>query len=275
MIETLKDLYVLARQHLPSDFEAGEIFRFVVKKSLLDISPGEACTAKQEEKLRGLLLRRAEGYPLQYLMGEWEFYGVPLKVGPGVLSPRQDTETLVDAALKILKAEAGGAPEVLDLCSGSGCVALAVEKIFPAAKITALEFSPEAYGYLKSNIELNSSLILPVLKDLRGYSHHAPLDLIISNPPYIPRQDFAALQKEVGYEPLAALDGGHDGLHYFRAIARRYRAQLRPGGVILLEVGKGQDAAVLEILRSFGFADEKSHKDLNGIVRVVEARASA
>lgn len=194
-------------------------------------------------------------------------------MGPGVLIPRQDTETLVDAALQALKKMEVPNPQVLDLCSGSGCIAIAIKHQYPAAQVTAQEFSPKAYSYLTQNIALNGLEITPHLSDLREYTHPVLADLVVSNPPYIPKSQFRELQVEVGFEPLAALDGGEDGLAYFRAIARRYKEQLSPGGVLMLEIGMGQEEAVAAILSENNFKNTVFHKDLNGIVRVVESRS--
>ncbi len=272
--ETLKELYEETLAAAPTSFEAGELFTHVTGVKPLDADARPA-TPEQKEKLETLLKRRGAGYPLQYLLGEWEFYSLPFKVGPGVLIPRQDTETLVDAALNVLKTMDVPTPQVLDLCSGTGCVAIAIKHNFPAAQVTAQEFSPEAYNYLLQNIELNQVDVTPHLSDLREYTHPVPVDMVVSNPPYIPHYQFRDLQVEVGYEPLAALDGGEDGLYYFRAIARRFKEQLRPGGALLMEIGMGQEEDVATILRENHFEDIVFHKDLNGIIRVVESRNSA
>jgi len=267
---SLKDLYRKALQDAPSSFEAGELFRFVTGISPVFDLDAPAAPAMERE-LTLLLEARADGYPLQYLLGEWEFYGLPLQVGPGVLIPRQDTETLVDTALGILKRGGKANPEVLDICSGSGCIAIAVKFNFPGANVTALEFSQKAYLYLEKNIALNGVDVTPIHGDLRDYKHPAPVDMIVSNPPYIPKGDIAGLQAEVSHEPVMALDGGEDGLTFFREIARLYRGQFAPGGVLLLEIGAGQQERVAEILASYGYADIRAVKDLNGIVRVMVA----
>jgi len=272
--ETLKELYEETLATAPTSFEAGELFTHVTGVKPIDADTRPA-TPEQKEKLEALLKRREAGYPLQYLLGEWEFYSLPFKVGPGVLIPRQDTETLVDAALNVLKTMDVSNPQVLDLCTGTGCVAIAIKHNFPAAQVTAQEFSLEAYNYLIQNIDLNKVDVTPHLSDLREYTHPVPLDMVVSNPPYIPQYQFRDLQVEVGYEPLAALDGGEDGLYYFRAIARRFKEQLRPGGALLMEIGMGQEEDVATILRENHFEDIVFHKDLNGIIRVVESRNSA
>lgn len=270
MVITYKELYQEALSGAPSPFEAGELFRHVTGVHPASANDGPA-TPKAQSRLRELLAKREAGIPLQYILGEWEFYSLPFQVGPGVLIPRQDTETLVDMALEQLGRWNAPAPQVLDLCSGSGCVAIAIKHSLPAAQVTAQEFSPEAHAYLTRNIALNQVEVTVSLSDLREYDHPSPLDMVVSNPPYIPEEQLRSLQEEVGYEPLVALDGGEDGLQYFRAIARRFRDQLRPGGHLLLEIGAGQEEAVKAILEEHRFYGIAFHKDLGGIIRVVQA----
>lgn len=253
---------------------------------------------EQAARLEALVDRRLAGEPLQYLIGEWEFYLDRFYVGEGVLIPRQDTETLVEAALEKLpkprwkhapsptpqESLFGGSPrvlvdddlrtEALDLCSGTGCVAISIAGERPNVCFTALEYSPQAFAYLEKNIDhAPASLkIQAVLGDLRTYTHPYPLDLITANPPYIPTGELANLQKEVRREPVMALDGGDDGLAFYRAIAGRYHDQLAPGGWLCLEVGAGQSGRVSEILAARGFVEIEVRDDYTGIPRVVSAR---
>lgn len=265
-------LYRLAENRLGSAFEAGQLFTHATNKRVIHLPfLGEKPAPDQNiQMLEKLIRRRLEGEPLQYLLGEWEFYGLPLKVGRGVLIPRQDTETLVDVALEKL----GGVeqPETLDLCSGSGCVAIALAHERPDAHVTALELSDKAYAYLIENIALNESPVRPVRGDLMDYVHPVPLDLLVSNPPYIPRESIATLQPEVLREPRRALDGGVDGLDFYRAIIRLYRPQIKPGGHICMEVGAGQSGRVRAILEREGFLDTGAVRDYGGVERVVFAR---
>ena len=267
--KTLRDLYRQALSLAPSPFEAGELFRFVSGAEPTSPNLDAPATPAMQEELARLLRLRAQGYPLQYMLGRWEFYGLPFYVGPGVIIPRQDTETLVDTALDMLNSAGKKSPELLDLCSGSGCVAIAIKHNFPGAKVTALEASREACLFLERNTALNAVDITCIHGDLRDYKHPAPLDMIVSNPPYIPRGELSGLQVEVSHEPAIALDGGEDGLNFYREIAGRYREALAPGGVLLLEIGAGQQGDVANILVSSGFSDIKQRRDLNGVVRVL------
>lgn len=269
---TLQELYSHVLELLDSPFEAGQLFTHVTGKQVYHLSFLGHKTApdKAADLLETLCRRRKGGEPLQYLLGEWEFYGLPFKVGKGVLIPRPDTETLVEVALE--KMADLPAPEILDLCSGSGCVAIALNHCIPGAAVTALELSDAAYAYLLENIGLNRSAVKPVRRDLMDYTHPAPLDLLVANPPYIPAGMIATLQTEVRHEPVRALDGGPDGLDFYRAIVGLYHPQLREGGWICLEVGIGQSRQVAKILAGCGFTDITVTDDLGGIPRVVAAR---
>lgn len=269
---TCRDLYAYAEHRLGSAFEAKQLFTYVTGKPVLELAVhGDAPIPQaQADRMQSLCARRLGGEPLQYLLGEWEFFGLPFLVGEGVLIPRQDTETLVETALE--KIAGVDRPDVLDLCSGTGCVAIALEKHLPEAKVTALELSVQAFDFLRKNVALNHSAVQPVHGDLTAYTHFAPLDLLTANPPYIPRKELDGLQIEVQHEPRLALDGGEDGLDIYRAIIRRYRPQMRAGGWICMEVGIGQSEDVCALLSEGGFCDAGVQKDYTGVARVVFAR---
>lgn len=269
LVNTLRDLYEMAQQNMPSRFEAEELFFHITSKRGYDMPAhgDEPATDRQRYQMEALIERRNVGEPLQYLLRQWEFYGLPFFVGSGVLIPRADTETLVDQAVELL--DGMSSPEVVDLCSGSGCVAIAVAHCVPSAAVTALEVSEKAFGYLERNVELNLSSVVPVQGDLYSYIHPRPIDLITANPPYIPRGALAGLQREVQREPAIALDGGMDGLEYIRAIARRYLPRLRPGGWLCMEIGIDQDYAATQLLTLNGYVNTGSRNDLSGIPRVV------
>lgn len=271
---TYGQLYKKAVECLGSAFEAGQLFTHVTNKQVIHLTSlrDKAAPPGAERLLHRLCERRKKGEPLQYLLGEWEFYGLPFRVGKGVLIPRQDTETLVDVALE--KMQGISAPEVLDLCSGTGCVAIAFSHHFPTARVTALEVSRKAIRYLRENIDLNESAVRLVRADLHAYTHPRPLDMLLANPPYIPRDVIATLQKEVGYEPRRALDGGVDGLDFYRAIVQAYCRQVRPGGWICLEVGVGQSRKVRQIFAAEGLEQTGERGDYTGVPRVVWGRVA-
>ena len=229
----------------------------------------QAETSVQSEFER-LCERRISGEPLQYLIGEWEFYGLTLKVGEGVLIPRQDTETLVDTVLK--KATKDDPLIAADLCAGSGCIALALEKHLSFGKIYAVEKSPEAMSYLEHNIKLNNSAVVPVLADVtdeQTVNGFEMLDVIVSNPPYLTKEDMQALQKEVTFEPQSALFGGDDGLEFYRTIIRLWKSRLKQGGLIAFEIGADMQDEVMTMLVRHGFENVRAAKDVCGIFRCV------
>ena len=221
-------------------------------------------------EFESLCKRRVDGEPLQYLIGEWEFYGLTLKVGEGVLIPRQDTETLVDTVLK--KAPKDRPLTVIDLCSGSGCIALALEKNLDCEQVIGVELSDEALEYMKQNIKLNSSNVKAVKGDvtLRETAGILPLaDVITANPPYLTSEDMKVLQREVTFEPQSALFGGEDGLDFYRHILINFKDRLRQGGLIAFEIGIGQEDEVMTMLVRHGFENVRANNDACGIFRCI------
>lgn len=236
--------------------------------------PLEAVTEEDENRIRRLIKLRCEGNPLQYLLGEWEFYGCPIKVGEGVLIPRPDTETLVDEVLDICRSRGLKAPKIADLCSGSGCIAIALKKQLPEAEVTAVEISEKALGYLKVNAKLNDADIRIVEGDVlkkETQKKFSQLDIIVSNPPYLTAEEMRTLQKEVTFEPPLALFGGEDGLGFYRAITELWRNSLKTGGILAYEFGEGQHEAVSSIMKKFAFKDIRLCRDGGGIIRTAAA----
>lgn len=217
-----------------------------------------------------MLSRRVAGEPLQYILGEWEFFGLPFKVGEGVLVPRQDTETLVETAIRIC--EGIFKPKILDLCSGSGCVPIAIESMLPNAELYAIEYSDKAFSYLKENIKLNGSNLKAFCTDALDESlieNFPKLDMITANPPYLTKQEMLNRDKSVLYEPPEALYGGNDGLCFYRALTRIWKNALKENGALVYEIGYAQADAVAKILLDNGFSNIKIVKDLAGKDRVV------
>lgn len=221
-----------------------------------------------QERLTAALERRAAGYPLQYLLGEWEFLTLTLSVGEGVLIPRPDTEVLCEEVARRL----GPAPQVLDLCAGSGCVGLGLASLRPDAVVTAVELSADALPYLRQNIARYPSLQVTavsgdVLTDAARFD--GEFDAIVSNPPYIPTARVDTLQREVQWEPRMALDGDEDGLRFYRVIADIWSRKLRHGGLCAVEVGIGQASAVAALFTAAGLTQVQRIRDLGGVERVV------
>lgn len=217
-----------------------------------------------------LCKRRMNGEPLQYLIGEWEFYGLTFKVGRGVLIPRQDTETLIDTVLK--KADRDKKVTVVDLCAGSGCIGIVLEKYLNCEKVFAVELSDEAMAYLEENIRLNKSGVVAVKGDVtdRKTADALPMaDILVSNPPYLTAQDMRELQTEVTFEPESALFGGEDGLDIYRQILINFKHRLKQGGLAVFEIGAGMEEDVMTMLVRHGFENVRAVKDACGIFRCV------
>ena len=214
--------------------------------------------------------RRENGEPLQYLLGEWEFYGIPIKVGKGVLIPRQDTETLVELAVNKYKKLDNLV--IADLCSGSGCIALALEKYLRCMEVYAVEKSEAAAGYLRENVKMNGSAVKLVMGDVLESSCAESIpecDLIVCNPPYLTAEDMERLQMEVTHEPSEALFGGEDGLDFYRTVTRIWKNRLKVGGTLIYEIGIGQEDDVMQIMVQHGFENVRCKPDPCGIMRCV------
>lgn len=254
------------------DFEALQMLQSLGYSKIRILEGRGVLTQQQQEQLRQLASRRRKGEPLQYLLGEWEFYGLTLKVGPGVLIPRPDTETLVEAGLSYLKGRTGC--RVLDLCAGTGCVGLAVEQNAKnISALYALEKEEAAFFYLKENLAAYESRIMPLHQDGLAPGPEADkLDVILCNPPYLTGEDMESLQTEVRYEPPSALDGGEDGLDFYRRLTAVWKDRLVSGGLLAYEIGMGQQEDVSRILTREGLEQIHWKEDLSGIVRVVAGR---
>lgn len=232
-------------------------------------------STENEQKINALLQRRLNGEPLAYLTGEWEFYGLPIKVTPDVLIPRMDTEVLVETAVNSLVGRKMDA-RILDLCSGSGCIGCAISHELPAARLVMVDISDRALEISKQNLRLNRQNRTICLKadalDKPPMSI-GTFDLIVSNPPYVPSFEILTLDSSVrDFEPLGALDGGEDGLMFYRAIVRNWKTVLRPNGQLMFEIGENQADAVSDLMRTAGFRDIATVQDTAGIRRVVVGR---
>ncbi len=233
---------------------------------------------EQAVALREMADRRSRREPLQYILGRIDFAGLEISVGPGVLIPRPETELMAEhAARALLRRRASGNRQrtmILDLCTGSGCLALALARAFPDARVLGVDISETALGYARENARLNGT---GNVEFLRGHLFE-PLrggrlfDLVVSNPPYIKTGDINGLQPEVrDWEPLVALDGGEDGLDFYREIIPAARRFLRHRGVLMLELGAEAAEAVAGMFRRSGYTRIEIFKDYAGIKRVIQA----
>lgn len=251
-------------------------------RTFLYIHRNDATDEYRADAYFGLIDRRAAGEPLQYILGSQEFMGLNFAVNPSVLIPRQDTETLVELALK-RAGEKKRSLSILDMCCGSGAIAVSMAHFLPKAKITACDISLEALEVARGNaarnglngrIEFRESDLFFMTKRKKTVRIKDSFDMILSNPPYIPTQDIDTLQTEVrDHEPIKALDGGSDGLDFYRRIAEDAFGSLKKDGLMFLEIGCDQAEAVTSLLSGAGYYSEiEVHKDLTGLDRVISCR---
>ena len=280
MAITYNNLYLDIRQQLrkagieAATLEARELVCFGTGKSREELARdgGLYASPELERQVRSLVDRHLAGEPVAYLIGEWEFYGLPLDISPDVLIPRPDTEVLAGQAIEYIQTL--GECRVLDLCAGSGCIGLAVASQVPQARVVLGEYSDAALKVCRQNIRRSglSGRVVPIQADAREKPERAlgEFQCIVSNPPYIPHDDLVGLDTSVkDYEPHLALDGGEDGLDFYQTISGKWKDALVPGGRLYFEVGIGQADSVLRIMRAQGFGDIQVVKDLHGIPRVV------
>jgi release factor glutamine methyltransferase len=280
MAITYNNLYLDIRQQLKkagidaATLEARELVCFGTGKTRDELARdgGLYASPELERQVRSLVDRHLAGEPVAYLIGEWEFYGLPLDISTDVLIPRPDTEVLVDQALEYIKPL--GECRVLDLCAGSGCIGLAVASQALQSRVVLGEYYDGPLKICRQNIRRNglSGRVVPMQVDALGEPSRAlgEFNCIISNPPYIPHADIETLDVSVkDYEPVTALNGGEDGLDFYRNISAKWKDALVPGGKMFFEVGIGQADSVLRIMRAEGFGDIQVIKDLAGIPRVV------
>lgn len=249
-------------------FESDIIISHVTGKSKYNWLLQHEVSNKISTECIDLAKKRASGKPLQYLISEWEFYGIPIKVGKGVLIPRADTEILVDVALKLANSNA----QIIDLCTGSGCISAAIAQNLPNSHITSIELSAQAISYARTNLLPFRNNVEILNYDVLNKTIPAKfqnVDIIVCNPPYLTLKDMSNLQDEVKFEPSIALYGGSDGLLFYKQISKIWRKSLKKDGWIIFEIGYTQKLDVLNILKQNGFINTKSIKDLSGNDRVV------
>lgn len=235
-------------------------------------------TDEVERRAEEMVQRRLAGEPVAYITGVWEFRGLPMEVSRDVLIPRVDTEVLAETAIKYLKDTGRLDARVLDLCSGTGCIGCAIAAELPRVRVVLSDVSPEAMEISRRNVSRNgldgriSFLPADVMKlpPLMTGS----FDLVVSNPPYIPTVEIMTLDPSVrDYEPVWALDGGEDGLDFYRAILKNWALVIRQGGELMFEVGEDQAERVKDLMRMAGLREARSFPDTQNIQRVVAAKA--
>jgi len=282
MATTYNNLYLDTRARLrkagveAAQLEARELVCYAADKSREQLYRDMHLyvSAELEKRVEDLVQRRLAGEPVAYIIGEWEFFGMPLDINRDVLIPRADTELLAERGIARAR-EAGEGARVLDLCAGSGCVGLAVAANVPGCRVVLGELSEGALRTCKQNVRRNSLNARVTCMSVDAMEQPSPtlwdFDVIVCNPPYIPSGDIAGLDVSVkDYEPHMALDGGEDGLDFYRIIAAKWKSALRLGGALVFEVGIGQAPEVEEILAQNGYENIQTAQDTQGIWRVVE-----
>jgi release factor glutamine methyltransferase len=279
-IKTYNDVYIEARKRLREegieayDIEARLIAVLASGKTREQFVRDQRLYVPDdsfEKAVESMILRRLGGEPIAYVVGEWEFYGLPLQVSEEVLIPRVDTEVVADTAIKILRQKPG---RVLDLCTGSGCIGLAIAANVPDCRVVLADKSVGAIRICRANM-LKNNLSRNVTCIEVDAEQNPPMllgrfDMIVCNPPYIPSSEIPSLDASVrDYEPFLALDGGEDGLDYYRCITSKWKSVLKDGGHLIYECGAGQAKSVAEIMTANSFADIAEIKDTLGIDRVV------
>ena len=248
---------------------------FGIRRADYYMNPEDKVAPEKEDYLKDMLAKRCDRVPLQYLMGECEFMGYPFLVDERVLIPRQDTECLVEKALEHLQKwqhDRAATPEILDLCTGSGCIGISIKKLFPQARVTLADISEGALEIAGKNAKVLQAEVALVQGDLFE-NIKGNFDFIISNPPYIPTKVIEGLMPEVrDYEPHLALDGTEDGLFFYRKIVREAVSYLKEEGMLLFEIGQEQGADLREMMEKEGFSQVKIWKDLAGLDRIVIGR---
>ena len=280
MAITYNNLYLDIRQQLhaaglpAATLEARELVCCAAGKSREELTRDSRLYVPDtvERQARQLVERHLAGEPVAYLIGEWEFYGLPLDISERVLIPRPDTEVLAAAVIEGLRG--AESPRVLDLCAGSGCIGLAVAKNVPGSHVVLGEIDEGALRVCRQNIRrtgLSGQAVSMQLNALeKAPKRLGEFDCIVSNPPYIPSAVIEELEPEVrDHEPRGALDGTADGLCFYRILAEECAKHLTPGGHVYFEIGYDQGAAVKELLDIHGFKDTRVIQDLTGKDRVV------
>jgi release factor glutamine methyltransferase len=280
---TYNDLYLDMRQRLlgngvaMASLEAREIMRHATGRNRAALARDRHLYVPPEAEAAALALleRRLAGEPIAYIVGEWEFFGLTFAVSPAVLIPRVDTEVLAGAAIAGARARGPGA-RVLDLCTGSGCVGLAVASYVPGCRVVLGDISDPALKVARRNVRrhdlpgrtvcVNVDALAPAPASLGAF------DILVCNPPYVPNEDWDNLDHSVrDYEPRLALDGGPDGLRFYRSVVAGWRTALRRGGQLLFECGVGQAEAVRSLLYREAYGGIETLRDTGGIERVVTA----
>lgn len=275
MTKMISDIFIDIKKELSSEFEAREIIAFALDLDRHKMNEWITTYIGEDsiKKIYEVFKRRQNNEPIAYIIGEWEFYSLPLKITNDVLIPRQDTETLVDEALNILKKQEKA--RVLDICCGSGCIGIALAHYTKNTKVVACDISKKAIEIAHYNAKINGVKDRYMAIECDVFNNTKKLgkfDMIVSNPPYIPKKDIECLEKNVrDFEPIIALDGGECGLIFYEQICKEFLKLLNEGGTIIFEYGIGQEEDIKKILEKNGLINIEIKPDLCGINRIIKA----
>ena len=252
-------------------FESKQIIKHITGFSATQIltNYNNKLSQFQQDNLTAIIRQREIRYPLQYIFGEWDFYGRSFYVGPGVLVPRADTETVIDHCLEYLKEKSE--PKILDLCAGSGCIGITLGKEKTDSKVLMVEKYNEAITYAEKNIKRNCADNTEIINGdiFEAVGGEEKYDLIVSNPPYIPAEEMSIVSPETKFEPETALLAEDDGMEFYKAIITNYKNSLKEGGMLCFEVGINEYQKVSQLLSVAGFENISVKKDLGEIERAV------
>ena len=265
--------YLESRQIPDAQIDAWYLLEYVtgISRASYYGNPEKNISEEEAKRYWEYLEKRARRIPLQHITGEQEFMGLPFCVNEHVLIPRQDTEVLVEEAIRVIQKEMPEAA-VLDLCTGSGCIGISIQSFCSNTQVTAADISEDALKVAQKNAKENQVPVEFVHSDLFE-EISGSYDMIVSNPPYIPSKVIETLMPEVrDHEPIKALDGKEDGLYFYRRITEESVAYLKPGGYLLYEIGHDQGEAVSSYMRENGFDEIEVIRDLAGLDRVVRGR---
>lgn len=284
MAKTYNDIYIQTRRALRAagieayTQEARLLVSCASGKTMAELTRDLSLYAAPglEEAIRDMTARRLAGEPVAYITGSWEFYGVPLEITRDVLIPRPDTEIMVEAAIRLF-AGRNGTPRILDLCTGSGCVGIAMAVHMPGARVVLVDNDPKALSVSRKNVQKNRLDVRVMCIDADATKKPPVLmgkfDLITCNAPYIPTAEIETLDSSVrDYEPYQALDGGEDGLDIIRRVIAQWKSVLKDNGTIMLEIGEGQSEAVRYLLTRAGFGRVMALQDTAGTERIMVGR---
>lgn len=281
MAKTYNEIYIQTRKDLRAagieaySLEARILVASAAGKTMAQLTRDLPLYAAPglEETVRSMTERRLAGEPVAYITGSWEFYGVPLEVTKDVLIPRPDTEVMVEAAIRLF-AGRNGKPRILDLCTGSGCVGIAMAVHMPGARVILADNDPKALSICRKNVQRHKLDVRVMCIDADATKKPPILmgkfDLITCNAPYIPTAEIETLDSSVkDYEPYQALDGGEDGLDIVRPVISLWKSVLKDNGTIMLEIGEGQSPAVQSLLKQAGFSKVLALRDTAGTERII------